>query len=122
MRTVSLFSGCGGSDLGAKQAGADVVFAMDISKNAVDTYLAHKQLLASPDTAITLGDVRTLTTLPECDLLLGCYPCQSFSMGGRRAPGTDDRAIFVSGVCKMPVHNQCAIRNRGKCCGARLVK
>lgn len=100
MRTVSLFSGCGGSDLGAKQAGADVVFAMDISKNAVDTYAAHKQLLASPDTDVTRSDVRTLTTLPECDLLLGCYPCQSFSMGGRRTPGTDDRASLYLAFAK----------------------
>ena len=92
MRTVSLFSGCGGSDLGAKQAGADVIFAMDISKNAVDTYVAHKQLLASPDTTVTHGDVREITALPECDLLLGCYPCQSFSMGGRRSPKSDARA------------------------------
>ena len=92
MRTVSLFSGCGGSDLGAKQAGADLLFAMDISKNAVSTYSKHRGLLAFPDTDVKHGDVRKLTTLPGCDLLLGCYPCQSFSMGGRRAPGTDERA------------------------------
>ena len=48
MRTVSLFSGCGGSDLGAKEAGADVIFAMDISPNAVKTYENHRDLLASP--------------------------------------------------------------------------
>ena len=94
MRTASLFSGCGGSDLGAKQAGADVVFAADISKNAVETYLEHKELLASPDADVLLGDVRKITTLPDCDLLLGCYPCQSFSMGGRRTPEADDRALL----------------------------
>ena len=94
MKTVSLFSGCGGSDLGAKQAGADVVFAMDISRNAVKTYRAHRDLLASPDCEVWHGDVRSLTRLPACELLLGCYPCQSFSMGGRRTPDNDEQALL----------------------------
>lgn len=92
MKTVSLFSGCGGSDLGAKLAGAEVVFANDISKNAVDTYVAHKELLATADTNVVHGDVRSLAAFPEAELLLGCYPCQSFSMGGPRTPDNDDRA------------------------------
>ena len=91
MKTVSLFSGCGGSDFGAKQAGAEVIFAIDIARNAVKTYKAHRDLLADPDCDVRLGDVRKLTSLPKCDLLLGCYPCQSFSMGGRRAPDNDRR-------------------------------
>ena len=91
MRTVSLFSGCGGSDLGAKQAGADVVFAMDISGNAVRTYRKHQALLASPDAKVKLGDVSRLTDVPDCDLLLGCYPCQGYSMGGARLPDDDHK-------------------------------
>ena len=86
LKTVSLFSGCGGSDFGAKQAGADVVFAIDISPNAVKTYWAHRDQFAASDSEIRVGDVRSLDSLPNCDLLIGCYPCQSFSMGGRRAP------------------------------------
>ena len=89
MRTVSLFSGCGGSDLGAKEAGADVIFAMDISPNAVKTYENHRDLLASPDVLVKLGDVGKLDNLPTCDLLLGCYPCQGYSMGGTRSPDAD---------------------------------
>ena len=92
VRTVSLFSGCGGSDLGAKQAGADVIFAVDTSVNAVNTYKNHRELLASPDVEVKHGDVRKLTKLPNCELLLGCYPCQSFSMGGNRSPDFDKRA------------------------------
>lgn len=91
MKTVSLFSGCGGSDLGAKRAGADVVFATDISWNAVLTYEKHRELLASPDCIVKRGDVGKLAHLPPCDLLMGCYPCQSFSMGGRRSPDSDRR-------------------------------
>ena len=92
MRTVSLFSGCGGGDLGAKQAGADIIFAMDNSTNAVKSYQAHCDLLASPDAEIRLGDVGKVDKLPACDLLLGSYPCQSYSMGGHRAPDKDKKA------------------------------
>ena len=91
MRTVSLFSGCGGSDLGAKEAGADVILAMDISPNAVKTYENHRGLLASPEAQVKLGDVGKLDSLPSCDLLLGCYPCQGFSMGGARSPIADKK-------------------------------
>ncbi|MCY4522018.1 MAG: DNA (cytosine-5-)-methyltransferase [Caldilineaceae bacterium] len=94
MKTVSLFSGCGGSDLGAKQAGAEVVFAMDISRNAVLTYKAHLELLAAPDCDVRHGNVCSLTSLPSCELLLGCYPCQSFSMGGHRTPEGDEKALL----------------------------
>ena len=94
MRTVSLFSGCGGSDLGAKQAGADIVFASDISPNAMKSYQAHRDVLASPDVMLKTGDVCGLSKLPNCDLLLGCYPCQSFSMGGRRSPEEDKKAFL----------------------------
>ena len=94
LKTVSLFSGCGGSDLGAKQAGADVLFANDISNNAAATYLHHKKLIASDDVEFRHCDVREITKFPKCDLLLGCYPCQSFTMGGPRAPAGDPRSLL----------------------------
>ncbi len=37
-RVVSLFSGCGGLDLGFEKAGYDVVFANDIEKSVKETY------------------------------------------------------------------------------------
>jgi DNA (cytosine-5)-methyltransferase 1 len=89
--TVSLFSGCGGSDLGAKQAGANVVFANDNDPYAAETYRHHRKTIASDDVDFRDDDVRQLQTFPTCDLLLGCYPCQSFTMGGPRLPGSDPR-------------------------------
>ena len=87
--TVSLFSGCGGSDLGATRAGAQIVFANDIKRRAIETYRKHKELLAAPGVDIRHCDIKSLRSVPHCDLLLGCYPCQSFSMGGRRSPDSD---------------------------------
>ena len=38
VRTISMFSGCGGSDLALKRLGYDVVWANDISEIACKTY------------------------------------------------------------------------------------
>lgn len=84
--TVSLFSGCGGGDIGATRAGAEIIFANDISPNAVATYKKYKHLHTTSDAQIRLGDITKLKTVPKCDLLIGCYPCQAFSMGGPRRP------------------------------------
>ena len=92
LTTVSLFSGCGGSDLGAKRAGADIVFANDISKNSVATYLKYQHLLTVPGAEVVSGDIARVKSVPECDLMIGCYPCQSFTMGGRRNPESDQRS------------------------------
>lgn len=89
--TVSLFSGCGGSDYGAKLAGADVVYANDVNPHAANTYRLHKALLASENVDFCEGDIQDINSLPYCDLLMGCYPCQSFTMGGPRSPSMDPR-------------------------------
>lgn len=41
MNIVSLFSGAGGLDLGLLQAGHNILWAIDIDKDAVSTYKAN---------------------------------------------------------------------------------
>ena len=82
MRTaVSLFSGCGGSDLGLARAGFEILMANDILEYARDTYLHNME------TDYRLGSVENIRAFPESDLLVGCYPCQGFSQGGVREAG-----------------------------------
>jgi DNA (cytosine-5)-methyltransferase 1 len=72
---VSLFSGCGGLDLGAEMTGAvRSVWAVDNDPWAVRTYAANL------GGHIWLEDVRE-TEYPEvpCDILLAGPPCQDFS-------------------------------------------
>ncbi|WP_080865109.1 DNA cytosine methyltransferase [Agrobacterium tumefaciens] len=76
---VSLFSGCGGSDIGLSAAGFDVLFANDILRYAGDVYRTNM-----PHADFHLGDVAEVTSFPSADLLVGCYPCQGFSQGGVR--------------------------------------
>ncbi|MEQ9426327.1 MAG: DNA cytosine methyltransferase [Cyclobacteriaceae bacterium] len=86
MRTISLFSGCGGMDFGAEQAGAEIVFANDINHDACETL--RKYL---PEAEIFEGDIADITSFPNADLVIGGYPCQSFSLGGKRNPEADAR-------------------------------
>ncbi len=88
---VSLFSGCGGSDLGAKRAGVDVIFSNDCFLPATKTYEAFKSIIANDETVVNTKNIREIPSFPSCDILIGCYPCQSFTMGGPRLPESDDR-------------------------------
>lgn len=92
LTTISLFSGCGGSDLGARAAGANIVFANDISPHAIETYRKYQRLLADPGVDVKRGDIASIRNFPECDLVLGCYPCQSFTMGGKRDPDSHHKS------------------------------
>lgn len=78
VRTISLFSGCGGSDLALKKLGYKVVWANDISQIACDTYSDN----VGP--VIKCGDIAGFENFPNAEFLVGCYPCQGFTQGGRR--------------------------------------
>ena len=86
---VSLFTGCGGSDMGLHKAGFDVIMANDILPYAKDTYLHNL-----PETEYILEDIRKIKTFPQAELLVGCYPCQGFSQGGVRDPGRDINYLY----------------------------
>jgi DNA (cytosine-5)-methyltransferase 1 len=78
VRTISLFSGCGGSDFALKKLGFDVVWANDLSEIACQTYRDNI------GDVIESGDIADFDRFPTADLLVGCYPCQGFTQGGRR--------------------------------------
>jgi DNA (cytosine-5)-methyltransferase 1 len=83
---ISLFSGCGGSDYALQRLGFDVVWANDIWQTACDTY---KKNLTHPK--IKCGDIRDFQTFRSADLLVGCYPCQGYTQGGKRNWKGDSR-------------------------------
>lgn len=81
---IDLFSGCGGLSLGLRQAGYDVVAAVEIDPKAQETYR-----LNHPDVKLWSTDIRELDPsrlrdelgldVGELTLLAGCPPCQGFS-------------------------------------------
>ena len=90
IKVVSLFSGGGGLDLGFKQEGYSIIWAIDNNINAVNTY--KKNI----DERIIYGDINqiNLTDIPLADVVIGGPPCQAFSLAGMRNTA-DPRAKLV---------------------------
>lgn len=88
MKVVSLFSGCGGMDLGFEQAGFSVVWANEFDRSILETYKINH-----PKTILCDKDIRTIASseIPECDGIIGGPPCQSWSIGGRQKGLDDER-------------------------------
>ncbi len=87
MRVVSLFSGAGGLDLGLIQAGHDLIWANDIDPDAVSTY--RKNI----GSEILLGDICAIrsSSIPDCDVIVGGFPCQGFSQANLLRFADDER-------------------------------
>jgi DNA (cytosine-5)-methyltransferase 1 len=84
LRTVDLFSGCGGLSLGFKNAGFNLIAAYDNWELAIETYNSnfnHKAYLANlrkPE------EVAKHIRQFKPDVLIGGPPCQDFSIAGKR--------------------------------------
>ena len=89
---ISLFSGCGGIDLGFKQAGFNIVWANEKNKNACESYR-----LNFPETKMLEKDIRYVkdSEFPRnSDVLFGGYPCQGFSLGGNRRLNDERNLLY----------------------------
>lgn len=81
---IDLFAGCGGLTLGLKQAGFDVLAAIEIDEIAAKTYsMNHPEVEMWEDDIRDVHPVDMMDELHlgefELDLLAGCPPCQGFS-------------------------------------------
>ena len=96
LKTISLFSGAGGLDLGLIDAGFNIVFANDILKPAIENYKHNIGDIYEGD--ITKLDV---SSLPDADVVVGGFPCQPFSNAGNRLGTEDDRGNLYLEVLKV---------------------
>ena len=101
---IDLFAGAGGSTEGLKQAGFEVVGAVEWDTSASDSYeLNH------PEVALDRSDLSLLSPLQwsrslglrpsELDLLSACPPCQGFSTLGTRM-ADDPRNDLITSTWK----------------------
>jgi len=87
---VSLFAGCGGLDLGFKQAGYKILWANDFDKDAQAVYA--KNNLGKIDGRDIL-EIEA-SEIPDCDILTAGFPCQPFSNAGNRKGVHDSRGML----------------------------
>lgn len=89
MKIISLFSGCGGLDLGFEKAGFDIPVANEFDKTIWSTFKANH-----PNTKLIEGDIRNISDdyFPDnVDGIIGGPPCQSWSEAGAQRGINDDR-------------------------------
>ena len=97
-KIASLFSGCGGLDLGFIQAGFEVIWANDFFKEAVETY---KNNIGDH---IVYGDITQIPSdqIPNnFDILLGGFPCQGFSIANSKRSMEDERNFLYKELLRL---------------------
>jgi len=113
-KVVSLFSGCGGADCGLiggfefnnkkyKKLPYRLVYVSDIDKKALDTNRLNcdSEVLACKDICETDS-----CEIPNHDVLIGGFPCQSFSTVNPTKDPFDDRANLYKQMVRIAKDKQ----------------
>ena len=103
IKYASLFSGIGGFEKGIEQASeivgvnAECVFASEIDKFAQQTYTKHF------GSEYLHGDITNIDgeSVPDIDLLVGGFPCQAFSIAGKRKGFDDCRGTLFFDIARI---------------------
>ena len=93
LKCASFFAGVGGIDKAFGNAGFTTVFANEIDKYAATTFAVN-----FPDTELVVKDITQLdekTEIPDFDIMLAGFPCQAFSIAGKRKGFDDEKGRGV---------------------------
>lgn len=110
MKVIDLFCGSGGFSEGFKQAGFDVIWAVDNWKPAVDTHSENH-----PSTRTILDDVIRLSNLndsefdniiPDSEIIIGSPPCIAFSNSNKSGNGDKTKGIELFEAFLRIVHRK----------------
>jgi DNA (cytosine-5)-methyltransferase 1 len=89
MKIISLFSGCGGMDLGFEKAGFEVVYANEFDSSIFETYsYNHKNSYLDRR---SIRDISSSEMPSDIVGVIGGPPCQSFSEAGKGLGVNDQR-------------------------------
>lgn len=113
IKTISLFSGAGGLDIGVEKAGFDIVYATDFDATCCDSLRLNRGNTLNDALVVEQADIRELdlSHLPtDVDFVIGGPPCQTFSASARRAGGAagqlDPRGTLFEGYVRVLKHVQ----------------
>jgi DNA (cytosine-5)-methyltransferase 1 len=99
MKFIELFAGIGGFRLGLEKAGHECVWSNEIEDKARKIY--EYNFKDKPDGR----DIRSIqpNEIPEADLLVGGFPCATFSVAGRRTGFSteDTRGTLFFEICRI---------------------
>lgn len=76
---VSIFSGCGGLDYGFHMEGYKTIWANDFAEWAVKSFAANFGNVIKCEDITKINPYQD-ATIPNCDIVLGGFPCQDFSI------------------------------------------
>lgn len=90
MKVASLFSGCGGLDLGFEQAGFEIIYANDIDRDVWETYEKNNGVCIDRRSLVDIPS----SDIPDADGIIGGPPCQSWSLAGAMRGINDKRGML----------------------------
>lgn len=121
MNVASFFAGAGGIDIGFEQNGFKIVYANEFDEYPSQIYNANHSV------KIDLRDIHDVLPedVPDVDVIVGGFPCTSFSIAGYRKGFEDERSgdlffelariikhkkpsiIFLENVKNLETHDNC---------------
>lgn len=97
MRFIDLFAGLGGFHLALKKLGHECVFACEINKPLAQLYLKNHGIAP-------LGDINKIdidNDIPEHDILCAGFPCQPFSIAGKKSGKEHDSGNLFDKIAEI---------------------
>lgn len=98
---IDLFAGIGGFHYAFSSYGAECLYASEWDKPAQETYFANHGLMPS-------GDITKIPAeeIPSHDILCGGFPCQAFSISGKRLGFEDTRGTLFFDIARIVKHHR----------------
>ena len=104
MNFLDLFSGIGGFRLGMEMAGHEPVGYVEFDKFARRSYQAmydtKGEWTKHDITTVTDDDIRQLGNKRRVDVITGGFPCQAFSIAGKRKGFDDTRGTLFFEIAR----------------------
>ena len=97
MKVFSMFSGIGGFDLAMRNLGHEIIGACEIDKYARQVYARHFPGVPIHNDATRLQ----AESLPQFDVLCAGFPCQAFSIAGKRRGFEDTRGSLFFEIARV---------------------